>query len=235
MPRKSSKIVSGKKHTSVPPSASASKETPKKAAEVAKPAPAVPAASADSKAKTPAAVAPSTAVPVIAPAAEKTGNAAERALVAARIAALRNMDADVARDAATELGRLRDKSAVEPLIEALRNENDYFHSVVRAAAALSLAQLGDARAFEPLVNAVRDTMAEASAEAVRALAAMGDQRAVNVLIDIVRNPTGFFLPTVRLAAVVGLKQLGGAAARAELVRIAGDNSEDPAIREAAGR
>ena len=139
----------------------------------------------------------------------------------------------MARDAAAALGGLGDASAVEPLIEVLGNADDYFHSVVRAAAASSLAQLNDPRAFEPLVHAVRDNMAEASAEAVRALAKMGDPRAVGVLIDIVRNPSGYFLSTVRLAAVAGLKQLGGERATAELARVAADGYEDPVIREAA--
>ncbi len=153
--------------------------------------------------------------------------------VLAHIAALRNTDADLARDAATALGKLADAAAVEPLIEVLSNENGYFHSVVRAAAASSLAELRDPRAFQPLVNAVRDTMAEASAEAVRALATIGDPRAVAVLIDILRNQAGYFLPTVRLAAVTALKQLGGPQATAELLKVASNGWEDPVIRESA--
>jgi HEAT repeat protein len=207
MARKASKEVSTKKHSSIPANVTAVATPPKKAAVVAAPA------------------------RIAAP--EKIGPPADRATVSAQIAALHDTDADVARDAATALGRLGDASAVEPLIEALSDANGYFHSVVRSAAASSLAQLRDARAFQPLANAVRDTMAEASAEAVRALAAMGDPRAAGVLIDIVRNPTGFFLPTVRLAAVVGLKQLAGEAAAAELLKVASDGSEDPVIREAA--
>jgi HEAT repeat protein len=208
MTRKISSSVSNKKHTAVPAA------PPKKVAEVVKPAPSKPAVTVET---------PSVVVVV-----EK-----QSAAVAAAIAALRDTDADTARDAATTLGRLGDASAVEPLIEVLDNANDYFHSVVRAAAASSVAQLRDARAFAPLCNATRDEMAEASAEAVRALSAMGDARAATVLIDIVRNPTGYFLSTVRLAAVAGLIQLGGEAAKAELARVAADASEDAVIREAA--
>ena len=214
MARKSSKEVSSKKHSPIPPTETVSATPRKKAAEAA--ATVVPAV------KSQPAPAPASA-PVI-----------DRAAVAAQIAALRGTDADTARDAAIALGRLGDASAVEPLIEALRNANGYFHSVVRAAAAASLGQLRDARAFEPLSAATGDTMAEASAEAVRALTAMADPRATAVLIDIVRNPSGYFLSTVRLAAVEGLKKLGGPAATAELARVAGDATEDAVIRRAAG-
>ena len=139
MARKSSKIVSSKKRTSIPPTANPSATPPKKAAADVKPAPVVRVATPETQPKT-APVASQTAT-ASAPvqAAEKISSTADRALVAARIAALRDINADVARDAATELGRLGDPSAVEPLIEALNNENDYFHSVVRAAAASSLA------------------------------------------------------------------------------------------------
>jgi HEAT repeat protein len=208
MPRKNSSSVSDKKHTAVPAA------PPKKAAEVAKVEPVKPAVTVE-------ATKPVAAV-------QK-----QSAAVATAIAALRDTDADTARDAATALGGLGDASAVEPLIDVLTNANGYFHCVVRAAAASSLAQLRDARAFAPLCNATRDEMAEASAEAVRALAAMGDARAATVLIDIVRNPTGYFLSTVRLAAVAGLTKLGGDQAKTELARVAADPSEDAVIRQAA--
>jgi len=209
MAKKNSKNTTSKRHSAIPAKADQSATPPKKAAEAVTPAPVIPAA-----------------VP-------KISKPIDLAAVTANIAALRGNDADVARDAAAALGGLGDTSAVEPLIEVLADANGYFHSVVRAAAASSLAQLNDARAFQPLVHAVRDNMAEASAEAVRALATMGDPRAVGVLIDIVRNPSGYFLSTVRLAAVAGLKQLGGERAAAELRQVAGDGSEDPVIREAA--
>jgi HEAT repeat protein len=221
MARKSSKKETSKRHTSIPAKPNRPAESPKKAAETTTPLPAIPA------------IAQPESTPTKVAAAQKIKSSADPAVVLANIAALRNADADVARDAATALGRLGDASAVEPLVEALSDHSGYFHSVVRAAAASSLGELRDPRAFQPLVNAVRDTMAEASAEAVRALAAMGDPRAVAVLIDIVRNPSGYFLSTVRLAAVVGLKQLGGQPAAAELLRIAHNASEDSVIRNAA--
>jgi hypothetical protein len=149
------------------------------------------------------------------------------------LAALGDTDADVARDAATELGLLGDESAVQPLIDVLSDANGYYHTVVRAAAAASLGQLGDVRAVKPLLDAISDPMAEVSAEVIAALETLGDRRAVDALIDVVRNATGYFLPTARRAAVLALARLGGEEAAAELRHVAGDTSEDSAIREAA--
>ena len=91
----------------------------------------------------------------------------DRATITAHVAALRNNDADFARDAALALGALADAAAVEPLIQAIGNSDGFYHSVVRAAAATSLAKIGDSRAVMPLIAAVRDSVAEPSVEAIR--------------------------------------------------------------------
>jgi HEAT repeat protein len=51
--------------------------------------------------------------------------------------------------AAESLGYLRDERAVEPLIQALKDEKRY-HSV-RWKAARALGEIGDKRAIEPLI------------------------------------------------------------------------------------
>lgn len=155
------------------------------------------------------------------------------AAVAATIVSLRNSNADNARDAASELGQMNDRTAVLPLIEVLANTEGYFHSVVRAAAAASLGQLQDRRALEPLLVAITDPIAEVSIESIRALAALGDSEAIDALIDVVRNRTGYFLPVARRAAIVALGQLGGTRAQAELATVAENSFEEPAIRDAA--
>ncbi len=149
------------------------------------------------------------------------------------VIALRALDADTAREAATSLGESANASAVEPLIEALSNRNGYFHSVVRCAAATSLGQLKDRRAVEPLLLAVHDPIAEPSCEAIRALATLADPRSVTALVEVVRNSDGFFMNSVRRAAVLGLAKLGGETAVAELTRVSADPSEDAVIREEA--
>lgn len=167
-------------------------------------------------------------------AAHKTPTATPATDVAALIVTLHDADADTAREAAISLGKSGNKAAVEPLMEALGNQDGYFHSVVRAAAANGLATLHDVRAFDTLVKAMNDSMAETSAEAVRALSALGDPRAVQPLIDVVRNSDGFFLPVVRRAAVIALKKLGGTQAVAELSSVAACTWEDTVIRQEAG-
>ncbi len=193
-----------------------------------------------SKKKTTAAPAPAPSVEPTVPTVAETAALLEAVVkptvsVPTLISGLRDPSADVARDAAVALGRTGDSAAVEPLIAVIVNADDYYHSVVRAAAAESLGILGDPRAVEPLIVASRDTMAEASAEAVRALAILGDRRAVSPLIDIVRNSYGFFLPIVRRAAVLALAKLGGPEATAELKAVSMNTDEDQVIRQAATR
>lgn len=146
---------------------------------------------------------------------------------------LRNGDADIAREAAVSLGGFRHELAVDALVEVLSSTDGYYHSVVRSAAAASLGQIGDRRALSALLSTVRDSMAEASAQAVRALADLGDERAVEALVNVVRNIDGFYLPVVRLAAVHALAKFGTEAAREQLQFVAHDDHEDAVIRHAA--
>ena len=149
------------------------------------------------------------------------------------LAALHDLDADTARQAASSLGLLGDAAAVEPLIEIVTNANGYFHSVVRSAAAASLGQLKDLRAVDALLNAVHDPIADSSSEAIHALAALGDRRAVSTLIEVVRNRSGFFVNSVRRAAVLSLIKLGGEEAQSELRWVSNDSWEDSVIRSEA--
>jgi HEAT repeat protein len=208
MPRKTNKASkatsSEKKHSAVPPKATASVAKPQQPVVAVVPTPVV------------------AVVPTI-----------DYAAVQRAIAGLRDVDADTARDAATSLGLLGDTSVVEQLIEVVRNSNGYFHSVVRAAGASSLGQLKDRRAVEALLAAVNDPIAEPSIEAIRALAALSDPRAVSTLIEVVRNRNGFFVTSVRRAAVLGLIKLGGAEAEAEIRVTAANEWEDSVIREEA--
>ena len=149
MPRKPANISSVRKYTTAP---KASDKTVKPS--ISAPAATVTAAPAE-ELKTPAVSCNTVKV-------EPTVS------VQALIQSLRDPSADVARDAAVELGGAKDASAVAPLIEVITNDDGYYHDVVRAAAAEALGRLGDVRAVEPLLTLSRDTMAEAIAEAVRA-------------------------------------------------------------------
>jgi len=224
---KQSKQALNKRHSAIPPSVKSTATLEKPKAEQAAVMKSIEApvvvAKATNAGVTPAVTAASTPIAVSSP--------SERALQL--INQLRDLDADVASDAATQLGALGEAFAVPALIQVVENSEGYYHSVVRAAASSSLGLLKDARAVDVLVIGTRDEMAEASAEAVRALASIGDARAVDSLVEIVRNTDGFYVPVVRLASVIALAKLGGAAAKAELAIVAANESEDPVVRQAA--
>ncbi|WP_119071416.1 HEAT repeat domain-containing protein [Aggregatilinea lenta] len=96
------------------------------------------------------------------------------------IAALKNSDRDVQKNATLILGQIGDPLAVEPLIEALQKQGDthVLEDIVRA-----LSHIGDLRAVDPLIEAlsqrreywVKRTIADALAE-------FGDVRAVEPLL-----------------------------------------------------
>jgi HEAT repeat protein len=149
------------------------------------------------------------------------------------IAALGDTDADVAREAAASLGTLGSSTAADALLKVLENRDGYFHGVVRVAAIHSLGRLRDPGSVMALLNAIKDPIAEASAEAIRALSSLDDPRTLPALLEVVRNEHGFFLPTTRRAAVLGLAQIGGKQAAFELRFIADNQWEDAAIRATA--
>jgi len=165
-------------------------------------------------------------------AAGALGRLADVAAVPALIAALRDADADVAREAATSLGSLG-AASVEPLIAVVHNRDGYFHSVVRAAACRSLGQLRDPRAVVPLLDSINDPLADVSAEAIGALGSLPDPRSIPALLEVVRNEQGFFLATTRRAAILGLARIGGEQAVCELRFVASNQWEDAVIRTAA--
>ncbi len=113
---------------------------------------------------------------------------------------LRDPVAEVARDAALALGELKDTAAVDVLGAVVVNRENYFHSVVRSAAAESLGKLKERRALDALLTGIRDPIAEASQSAIRALGELGDDRAIAPLMAVVQNQDSYFLPTVRQAA-----------------------------------
>jgi HEAT repeat protein len=229
----SKKTTTEKKHTAVPPAAKAGKTKPGVgavpiSAEIPAVAPVVATVARQVLKEL-----TSESAAERADAASSIGRSNDVSAVKPLLVALKDLDADVAREAATSLGLLGDVSAVEPLIEIVTNADGYFHSVVRSAAAASLGLLKDPRAVDALLNAVHDPIADSSSEAIRALAELGDRRAVGALIEVVQNRSGFFVNSVRRAAVLGLIKLGGEEAQAELLRVSSDGWEDSVIREEA--
>jgi len=166
-------------------------------------------------------------------AAAALGRLNEAAAVPALVVALRDPSAEAASESASSLGLIGDRSAVEPLINVIKNQENFYHCVVRAAAAQSLGQLKDVTAVPALIDAIRDPMAEASAESIRALAALKDNRAIEPLIDVVNNHHGFFLPFVRRAAILALGTFNDGRATEALNEVAGNMIEDAVVRQSA--
>lgn len=174
-----------------------------------------------------------TASKISAEPARPTTASSTKTSFAALLIAIRDRSAEKAREAALAMGACGDPAAVDVLVEVVRNEDRYFHTTVRVAAVKSLGQFADARGIDAIVEATRDTMAEVSEAAIHALAATKDQQALAPLLRIVKNTDNFFLPTVRRAAILALKSLGGPQATAELKAVAANPAEDPSIRAAA--
>ena len=65
------------------------------------------------------------------------------------IGALGDDDWEVRRDAAESLGEIGDLRAIEPLIDALRNDR---HRYVRSSTIRALGRIGDPKAVEPLID-----------------------------------------------------------------------------------
>ena len=84
---------------------------------------------------------------------------------------LRDGTEEVRLEATRVLARIGDERAVEPLIEALRDDSA---DVVREGAAYALGSIGDERAVEPLIEALRDDSADVRGAAARAFGIFGE-------------------------------------------------------------
>ncbi|MHC4138228.1 MAG: HEAT repeat domain-containing protein [Planctomycetota bacterium] len=124
---------------------------------------------------------------------------------------LRRADTPVRRTRAVQLMRvLRDKRAVEPLVEALAWDVD---KTVSYQVAACLEQLGDPRAIDALVDAATDLRRPSPRrrEAAEALAAFKDPRSVETLSRLHKEPE------FRLETTYGLFRLTGEAPYAKAI------------------
>jgi HEAT repeat protein len=102
----------------------------------------------------------------------------------ARYALIAALPTEAGSTAASALGRLGDRRAVEPLIAALKSAD----REVRLSAASSLGEIGDTRAVEPLIAALLDETETVRRVAVMELGALGDRRAEGPLLALLRHP-----------------------------------------------
>ncbi|GAB4475649.1 MAG: hypothetical protein Kow00124_16890 [Anaerolineae bacterium] len=91
---------------------------------------------------------------------------------------LTHRDREVRIRAAEMLGRLGDRRAVDPLLNALAHDKDW---CVRCRAALALGTLADRRAVDGLIHALKDCSWCVRRDAARALGMIGDPRALEPL------------------------------------------------------
>ena len=90
----------------------------------------------------------------------------------------------VRNHAAWSLGQIGDPQAVQPLIKALGDENEF----VRRRAAWSLGQIGDSQAVQPLIKkALEDEDPLVREHAVRSLGQIGDPQAVPPLTEALED------------------------------------------------
>jgi HEAT repeat protein len=114
----------------------------------------------------------------------------------------------IATEAWDELAKLGE-SALEPLIQALQDEN----STVQIKAAEALGRIGDARAIEPLIQALKDNYWDVNKKAAEALGRIGDARAVEPLIQALDDERW----EVRWGAARALGEIGDKSALKTLV------------------
>lgn len=129
------------------------------------------------------------------------------------IAALNNKDSDeyIRKRAPLALGRIGDSRAVEPLIAALKDENNE----VRFSAAIALGDIKDPRAIEPLIAILKgepliatlkdDDDGDVRRSAAWALGKIGDLRAVEPLIAALKDEDVY----VRKSAKEALGKISG--------------------------
>ena len=148
------------------------------------------------------------------------------------INALKDRDANVRLKAAEALGKLADSRAIDPLIEALKNDANW---EIREMAAWALGQIDDARSIDPLSYAsVKDAEYYVREEAYDALQknTIGgnkiDARSVDPIIGALNDED----IEVRLRAAEALGQLKNATAIDPLIE-ALKNDADCGIREMA--
>ena len=151
------------------------------------------------------------------------------------VAALKDADAGVRRQAAAALGELGSARAVPGLIDALKDSDPGVRqraiaslaeigdpraaaglaaalkdasADIRARAASALGELQDAAAVEPLIAAARDTNVDVRRRSAIALGEIADQRALDVLTALMKDADA----GVRRAAVRAIAEISGGGA-----------------------
>src|SRR5262245_57194326 len=104
---------------------------------------------------------------------------------AAFIVVLANGPSRARAAAADQLGHLGEHHAVQPLIQALSDEDP----IVRHKVAWALGRLADARALEPLITtAMTDKDTTTRVQAIGSLGSLADSKAIEPLARLLADP-----------------------------------------------
>ncbi len=136
--------------------------------------------------------------------------------VTALLAQLQDPNPVARLDAIHRLVHLRERRAVEPLIELLSKDAN---AEVRRAAAFALGQLKDPRAIQPLIASLKDENPDVCVNSIFAVARIGGPERLNALIGALAHKD---LHVCR-AAAVGLVLLGDRSAVPPLIKSLDDN------------
>jgi HEAT repeat protein len=115
------------------------------------------------------------------------------------------------------LGEVRDRRAVQPLLEALQDED---HLVLTSAA--SLVKIGDPDSVMPLVDLLSNRNEQIRLYAAYALGGLKDKRALKPLIGVLNDPSS----SLRGVAAHSLGELGSRAATEPLLALLDDSSDN---------
>jgi len=105
--------------------------------------------------------------------------------------------------AAKALGDIGDQRAVDPLIQALQDEDSY----IREAAAEALGDIGDTRAIDPLIEFLKDDDSGVRTEAAISLVKLGRTEYFDLIIQALQD----YDSLVRLRAASELGDIGRSA------------------------
>jgi len=131
---------------------------------------------------------------------------------------LKSKDKGERRNAANQLGALRARGAVKPLVEALSDKDPK----VREAAAFALGQISDPVSTGLLIPLLTDSETEVRASAAFALGMIGDRKALQALSYATGDPEN----EVRASAIFALGLMQDEGAVDELVEALEDASFD---------
>jgi HEAT repeat protein len=126
--------------------------------------------------------------------------------------------------AASSLVSIGDPSAVEPLIECLGHQNDQ----VRLYAAYALGHMKDTRAVDPLLASLRDRDPGVRGIAAYSLGVLRARKAIPRLVDLIRDPD----ENVRTSSLYSLGKIGDPQGK-PFIQEALRRDQSPRVRTAA--